>query len=342
VRHSEPFIHKWKKAGTLEEKQKIKENIEAYVCELIYEKGIIIETHLNANIQRKASEGLKQLPSGVEGAFVVLDHNTHQVAAIIGGKNMEATEFNRAFQAYRQPGSAIKPLLAYAPFLDVTSSTLNVPIDASPYCKHGYCPQNFGYSVYSNVSIREAIGKSINTAAVRITDQIGVERAFQYVKPFHFEKVIQKDHTVASVLGGLTYGVTPLELTNAYTTFSNGGSYKPSRAIKRVLSTDGTVLFEWKEKPQRVWKKETNDKMRTLLNYVVTNGTARRAYLSSPYIGGKTGTTNDVKDLWFIGMTDRFTAGIWVGKDKPAPIRHVQRNSQHLRIWKEIMETTLR
>lgn len=340
VRRSEDFSEKLKQAETEEEKSNIQRQLDQKVYDLIYKQGVQIETNLNKQIQDEAKRAMKSLPRNVEGAFVVLDHRNHQVIAMIGGKNMEANHFNRAYQAYRQPGSTIKPLLAFAPFLDVTSSPLNVPISAEPFCKALYCPKNYGNEVYGKVSIREAIGKSINTAAVRLTERVGVDQAFQYLEPFDFQKIVVKDRNITSVLGGFTSGISPLEMTDAYTTFSNRGNYQPSRAIKRVLTPEGQVLYQWKDQKQQVWSENTNDKMRTLMNYVMTNGTGRQAYLPTPYIGGKTGTTNDIKDLWFVGMTDRFTAGIWVGKDTPAPIIDVQRNAQHLKIWKQIMQTT--
>ncbi|MGM7700093.1 transglycosylase domain-containing protein [Pseudalkalibacillus sp. Hm43] len=342
IRHSEGFEEKWQQANLDEEKEKIDRELDQFVYDLVYKQGVKIETHLNTTLQKEAQKGLKTLPAQVEGAFVILDHQTRQVAAMVGGKNMKANEFNRAYQAYRQPGSTIKPLLAFAPFLDVTSTPLNVPINASPICKGDYCPQNYGNAVYGKVSIREAIGKSINTAAVRLTDRIGVKKAFNYLEPFDFQEVYETDQKLSSVLGGFTKGVSPLEMTNAYTTFSNGGNYQPSRAIKRVLKPNGELLYTWGDKPKEVWSKNTNDKMRTLLNHVMTSGTGRQASIPAPYIGGKTGTTNNTKDLWFIGMTDRYTAGIWVGKDKPAPIPYVQSQAQHMKVWKQIMRTTLR
>ncbi len=337
IRNAEHFEEKIQQAETDEEKKKLEDELDEFVYNLVYEQGIKIETHLDTTVQQQAQKGLNTLPGSVEGAFVVLDHQNYEIAGLVGGKNMKANEFNRAYQAYRQPGSTIKPLLAFAPFLDVTSTPLNIPINASPICKEDYCPKNYGNAVYDNVSIREAIGKSINTAAVRLTDRIDVHKAFNYLNPFDFREVYESDQKLSSVLGGFTRGVSPLEMTNAYTTFSNGGNYQPSRAIKRVLTPQGKLLYAWEDKPKEVWSESTNDKMRTLLKYVMTNGTGRKAYFPGSYIGGKTGTTNDFKDLWFVGITDRFTAGIWVGKDTPAPIRTVQSQAQHLTIWKQIM-----
>ncbi|WP_349409536.1 transglycosylase domain-containing protein [Pseudalkalibacillus sp. SCS-8] len=336
VKVRDGFDEKIAKAATAEEKENIHAQLNEVVYNLIYDKGVKIETFLDTDLQKHAQKNIQRIPHKVEGAFVIIDHNHHKIKALIGGKQMKANEFNRAYQAYRQPGSTIKPLLSFAPYLEVTGSSISVPVNASPLCKQDYCPQNYGNAIFNTVSMKSAIGKSINTAAVRLTSQIGIDKAFEYLKPFSFQKVSDNDRHLPSVLGGFDYGMTPLELTNAYTTFSNNGNYQPSRAIKRVLSHKGEILYEWEDKPTRVWSKNTNIKMRTLLNYVMTNGTGRVATLPTPYIGGKTGTSNAIKDLWFVGITDRYTAGIWMGKDKPAPIQASQ--LLHLKIWKDIMQ----
>ncbi|MGP4082335.1 transglycosylase domain-containing protein [Pseudalkalibacillus sp. R45] len=340
VSQSEGYEDRIEKAETAEERKGIKSELDRFVHQLIYEKGIRMATHLDQTIQTNAQKQLQQLPKDVEGAFVVIDHATHRLKAIVGGKSMNANEFNRAYQAFRQPGSAIKPLLAFVPYIEKKALPLNVPVNAAPFCKRGYCPDNYGNATYNNVSLKNALGKSINTAAVRMTDSVEIEYAFQFLEPFSFQKVSTEDYRITAVLGGFDHGVSPLELSDAYTTFSNNGHYQPTRAIKSVHTSDGKLLYQWKEKPEQVWSADTNRKMRTLLNDVMTNGTGQKARIQSSYIGGKTGTTNNNKDLWFVGMTDRYTAGIWVGKDRPAPINSVQSRALHLKIWKDIMIQT--
>ncbi|WLD94011.1 transglycosylase domain-containing protein [Alkalihalobacillus sp. AL-G] len=338
VSKKEGFAERINKAKSSGEKQKVRNELKGRVYELIYEQGIRIHTSLNAELQTIAEETIRtSLPNGVEGAFVIIDHMSQQIVALIGGKEVGRADFNRAYQAYRQPGSAIKPLLAFAPYIEVRSTPLNVPVDASPFCKKDYCPSNYGQAVYGMVSMREAIGSSINTAAVRMVEAIGIEKAFSFLAPFTFEKVLEQDQHISSVLGGFTYGVSPLELTDAYTTFSHNGTYQPARAIQSVTTPNGKVLYKWEDRRKQVWSDATNRKMRILFNYVVTGGTARSAYVNTSYIGGKTGTTNDTKDVWFVGMTDKYTAGIWVGKDKPAPIPDVAGKAVHLKMWQDIM-----
>jgi penicillin-binding protein 4 len=302
--------------------------------------GAVIETSLNPALQAEAIKAVqKRLPyRDIEGSVVVVDHVSKRIIAMVGGKNVGIEEFNRAYQARRQPGSAIKPLLSYTPYIDAFNVGSNSVISAARICEGNYCPNNYGGASFGTVSLKKAMASSINTAAVRALKKTGVERAFSYLKPFQFSAVEQKDHQLASALGGFSKGFSPLELTNAYTAFANNGTYVKPRFITSVKDKNGKILYKWKEQPVRVWKLKTNTVMRDLLEAVTISGTAREARFSgSAYIGGKTGTTNDVKDLWFVGLTDRYTAGVWVGRDKPGSLRSVEGSSPEVMIWRDIM-----
>lgn len=182
------------------------------------------------------------------------------------------------------------------------------------------------------------MASSINTAAVRALKKTGVEKAFSYLDSFGFSSVMREDHQLASALGGFTSGFSPLELTSAYTTFGSNGTYIKPRLITSVKDKSGEVLYKWDDQPVIVWSEKTNTVMREMLEGVTLSGTARDARFSgSAYIGGKTGTTNDVKDLWFVGLTDRYTAGVWVGRDKPSSLRFIEGLSPEVMIWRDIM-----
>jgi penicillin-binding protein 4 len=303
--------------------------------------GIVIETSLNSNLQAEALKAIqKRLPyRDIEGSAVIIDHVSKQIVAMVGGKYVGIEEFNRAYQARRQPGSAIKPLLAYTPYVDVFNAGANSVISAARICEGNYCPNNYGGASYGTVSLKKAMSSSINTAAVRVLKKTGVEKAFSYLRPFQFSDIERKDHQLASALGGFSKGFSPLELTSAYTAFGNNGTYIKPRIITSVKDKNGKILYKWNDKPVRVWKENTNAVMRDMLEAVTISGTARDARFSgSAYIGGKTGTTNDVKDLWFIGLTDRYSAGVWVGRDKPASLRSIEGSSPEVLIWRDIME----
>ncbi|MFC0189938.1 transglycosylase domain-containing protein [Fictibacillus aquaticus] len=309
------------------------------VSKLIAE-GVTIETSLDPSLQEKSEQSLVQfLPyEEVEGAVVVVDHAKHEISALAGGKNSRYTDFNRAYESRRQPGSAIKPLLVYTPYIDKFNANASTLIDARPFCESGYCPQNYGGAVYGHMPLGQALASSINTTAVRLLKTTGVKQSFKYLEPFHFKGISNNDHRLPAALGGFEYGFSPLELTSAYSTYASNGIYTAPHAIRTVKNRDGKILFQWKKSGTPVWSPDTNEKMRSLLSSVVSSGTARRAAFSGPsYLGGKTGTTNNVKDLWFIGLTDRYTSGVWIGRDKPGSIGFVEGIQPQIGIWRDVM-----
>jgi penicillin-binding protein 1A len=301
--------------------------------------GISIETSLDQSLQNRAKTAVSDnLPFiDVEGSVAVIDHTNAQILALVGGKNYQKGEFNRAFQAYRQPGSSIKPLLVYAPYLQETHSSLSKTVNAGELCIGNYCPENYGGKVYGNVTLERAFANSYNTPAVRLLNEIGVETGFRYLTSFPFKKLAAEDHVLPAAVGGFTYGMSALELTGAYTSFYDGG-YQQPRAIRKVTDLQGNVLYEWKEEKKQVWSPETVNSMRSLLSETISSGTARKAHLSrATYQGGKTGTTNNYQDYWFVGLTDTLTVGVWVGRDMPSSIENIEQYSPHLYIWKAIM-----
>ncbi|RFU63752.1 transglycosylase domain-containing protein [Peribacillus glennii] len=303
----------------------------------VLESGVTIHTALDGGLQQQAKQAVKNRLSGtsIEGATVVIQHNTHELVSLIGGKNYKKNSFNRAYQAYRQPGSAIKPLLVYAPYIEETNASILERVSGQRYCKNGYCPRNYGGGIYGMVTIKKAFAKSYNTPAIRLLEKTGIKKGFSYLDSFHFDKVTVKDHHLPSAVGGFTIGVSPLELTDAFTSFHDG-TYLPVHAIRKVTNRDGKTLYKWNQKPKKVWTPQTVAKMRLLLHEVTVNGTAKRAYFPAGYIGGKTGTTNNVKDMWFVGLTDKYTTGVWIGKDHPSSIEYIQQAYPNQAIWKEI------
>lgn len=332
-------FHKQMAGVSEQEKRAIQEKLKARVYELLYIKGVKIYTALNPTMQKKAHQALlRHVPQqGIEGAITMIDHQRHQLLALIGGKGMARHGFNRAFQSYRQPGSAIKPLLVYGPYIDQYDVALEERINAGPFCKGSYCPQNYGGQTYGIVPLSTALKYSLNTAAVRLLDQMGVDTGFSYLQRFSFSKVGEGDQRLAAALGGLTYGVTPLELTDAYAVFGNHGNYVPTHAITKVTDHSGKLLFQWKPQARRVWSEKTNIQMRAALHKVVKEGTATAARFDTSYIGGKTGTTDKAKDLWFVGLTADYTAGVWLGYDQPKSLSFIEKRRPHLLIWKEMM-----
>jgi penicillin-binding protein 4 len=300
--------------------------------------GVTIHTNLDIELQKRTVQAVAaHLPNAkVQGAATVINHETGQIVAISGGKGYQSGDFHRAYQAFRQPGSSIKPLLVYAPYFERFDANQDSPINAGPLCIKGYCPKNYGGSTYGKVTLERAFINSYNTSAVRVLQQVGVDEAFGDLKAFDFGKVTEQDHVLASAVGGFTTGMSPLEMTSAYTVFSNKGLFLKPRAISKVTGFNGEVLYKWNDEPVQVWNPSTAEKVRSLMQKTVTSGTARKVAGAGPGAGGKTGTTNEFKDFWFIGFNGPLTAGVWVGKDQPESMENINHQSPHLLIWRDI------
>ncbi|MFS0780352.1 transglycosylase domain-containing protein [Bacillus sp. 1P06AnD] len=319
--------------------QEAQKKLERKVNQLLA-SGITIYTSLDRKIQQLAQTSLQTyLPEkDVEGATAVILHTTHELVSLTGAKEYKKYSFHRGFQSYRQPGSAIKPLLDYGPYLDVTGASINKKVNAGPFCSKSYCPQNYNNGIYGYVSIKSAFAHSYNTPALRLFQETGIDRSFSYLDRFGFKQIKNTDHILPAAIGGFTYGMSPLELTDAYTSFVDG-QYQQAVAIKYVKDASGRIIYKWKKSPKQIWSDQTVQKLRVLLHSVVAEGTAKSAsYPTKGYIGAKTGTTNDFKDLWIVGLNDSYTAGVWVGKDKPANIQYT--GSPQLAVWKNIMKHT--
>ncbi|MCM3026327.1 MULTISPECIES: transglycosylase domain-containing protein [Bacillus] len=338
VSDQEGFTKRLKKAKTAEAKKAIQKELSEKVSALLQD-GVKIYTALDPSLQQRAVYQLNaQLPyQGVEGGSAVINHETHQIVALAGGKNYKKFDFNYAYQAQRQPGSAIKPLLDYAPYIDQTGATASSTISAGKFCSSGYCPQNYNHKTYGTVTLETAFKNSYNTPAIRMLDTVGVKKGFSYLEKFSFEHIVADDYRLPSALGGFTKGFSPLEITDAYTVFGNQGAYTQSHSITKVTDLNGKTLYKWKESPKQVYSQRTNETMRKLLTSVVKSGTGKKANFNAPYIGGKTGTSNDYKDIWFVGLTDQYTMGVWVGRDR-GTVESIYNSSPHLRIWKNTMQ----
>lgn len=339
IAYKEGFTKRLQTANEQESKD-IKRELNQRVKEVL-QAGVHIYTGLSRPLQERGGAVLKSaIPqSDVNGSVVMINHKTKQISAIIGGKDYKKADFHRAYQAVRQPGSAIKPLLIYAPYINERNAHEDSLVNAGAFCLNGYCPQNASRRYYGMVTMETAFKYSYNTSAVRLLHELGIKKGFQYIQPFQFRHIDSDDYKLTAAVGGWTYGVTPLELTSAYTVFSNNGTYTPSRAIAKVTDAKGKVLYTWSDHPVQVWTKATNDTMRKLLVETVNSGTAQKAKLAHGYSGGKTGTTNNYKDLWFIGLNDYYTTGVWIGSDTPKNNHALSKQSPHLLIWKQLMES---
>ncbi|MCG7346500.1 penicillin-binding protein [Sporosarcina sp. ACRSL] len=337
IGQSEGFTASIEAATTLHEKQAQIQALKKRTAEVIA-GGIRIETALDPAKQKRDETSLSSLlvTKDLQAGAVVIDNATRDIISIYGGKGFKKADFNRAYQAVRQPGSAIKPLLVYAPFLESGPYKESTPIDSSNICISTYCPTNIGGYTYGITTLKEAFRYSHNTAAVRLFRNVGIENAFNHLSIFNFKNVTDEDFTYPAALGGFHRGVTPLELASAYSSFVDG-MYSPPRAIRTVKDREGNTLYEWKDEPVKVWSASTTETIRNLMEDVVLNGTGKGIRYTTTYTGAKTGTTDRYKDLWVAGMNDRYTTAVWLGYDRPSSIQRLSNQKIHLRAFNELL-----
>ncbi|RUL46943.1 MULTISPECIES: transglycosylase domain-containing protein [Lysinibacillus] len=337
IAQNDGFNEQLQKVQTKEEEQLIQEQINQKFNQLL-QSGIMIETALHPEKQTNDEQQINAiLGSGsLQASAVVIDNTTREIVSLYGGKDYKKLDFHRAYQGTRQPGSAFKPLIVYAPLFETTNYTPNSIVSGGRFCIGNFCPQNYGGGVYGNVSISTAFRHSYNTSALRLFQQIGLETGFGYINRFNFKSIVEQDKTYAAGLGGLTYGVTTLEMADAYTSFIDG-TYNQVHSIRHVKDKDGNILYTWPTERERIWSEQTVRSMRSVLRDVVTSGTGRGLRSNSSYLGAKTGTTNDYKDFWLAGLTNEYTTAIWIGYDTPKSMQALENDQIHFSIFNTIM-----
>lgn len=249
----------------------------------------------------------------VQGAAVVMDPATGDVLALVGGTNFQASQFNRATQARRQPGSAFKPFVYAAAFDDrytPASIIVDAPI-AFPDNNGVWAPQNYENRFFGPTRLRDALTFSRNVPTVKLAQQIGLKRLIPFVRSLGIRSPLPPNLSIA--LGAAE--VTPLELVTAYSVFANQGVLVEPRFVLRLSDPFGQVLEEAEPKLRPVLSPETAYIVTDVLQDVIQRGTGQRAKALGRPAAGKTGTTNDMNDAWFVGYTPQLLAGFWVGFD---------------------------
>ncbi len=275
---------------------------------------------------------LEQRPN-VQGSLIAIDQRTGEVKAMVGGYDFEHSKFNRATQALRQTGSAFKPLL-YTAALNYGMQPDHV-IEDEAVDFDGYRPTNYDGQYVGPITLRRALAQSRNVPAVRVLDEIGFDRLIPLIARFGIRSVIEPFLPIA--LGATDMKL--LELTSAYSTFPNDGVRVEPRLINRVTDYDGDILEENLPEPHDVISSERAAEMVDMLAEVVQSGTAVRARSLGRPVAGKTGTTNDFTDAWFMGFTPSLTAGVWVGFDEKINLGTGETGGRAaLPIWISFME----
>ena len=288
-----------------------------------------------------------------QAAFALIDYHTGHVMGIAGGRGEKTTNrgFNRATQSARHPGSVFKVLASYAPAIDMGRIGAGSILYDEPYKneEYNYSPNNWTGSFAGPVTARQGVYNSMNVVTVKNMIDTGVENCFEYLKQFGFTTLVDgewrndryfTDKVPSTALGGLTYGVTQLEVTAAYGTIANNGVYQRPMFYTKVIDHNNKVILESvPEKDSRVVLKNTTAYILTdMMKDVLTRGTGGNAAFREVKmaVAGKTGTSSNTKDLTFVGYTPYYVAGIWMGHDKETDLTNDA--SQHMIIWRTIME----
>ena len=298
-----------------------------------------MEEQLQSAVDEKLQDFTDVNEEGIytlQSAAVCIDNETGFVKAIVGGRSQEydGHMLNRAYQSYRQPGSAIKPLIVYTPALErgYTPDTIveDAPIEGGP--------ENASGRYLGSVTLRYAVENSINTVAWNLLEEMTPATGISYLKEMNFAKLSPEDERPAASLGGFTNGVSPVEMAAAYATIENDGKYREPTCIVEIQDADGNAIYQKIVDEKQVYKTNAARWMTNILEGVLTQGTAKGLALSETASAAKTGTTNSNKDGWFVGYTKYYTTSVWVGYDIPAELPGLTGASYPGEIWYDYME----
>lgn len=269
----------------------------------------------------------------LQGSAVCIDNETGYVVAIVGGREQDIGIYtlNRAFQSFRQPGSSIKPLIVYTPFFERGNNpdtlVMDEEIEGGPKVSY----------YHGEVTVRYAVEQSLNAVAWRLYEEITPEVGLQYLKDMHFSKIESKDNVLATSLGGFTKGMSALEMAAGYATLENDGVYRTPTCVTKIIDGDQNIVYINEQEGTRIYGETAARMMTDVLETAMISGTGKDARLEGIPCAGKTGTTNDNKDGWFVGYTRYYTTSVWVGCDLPEAVKELQGASYPAQIWKSFM-----
>jgi penicillin-binding protein 2A len=325
--------------------------------EEILTRGYVIYTELDQNLQtelEKVMNNKSLFPKGkgdtiVQSGSVLMDPASGGVRALVGGRGDHVFRgFNRATQLKAQPGSTIKPLAVYTPALD-EGYTFDSELIDEPTSFGEYKPENFSKTYQGKVQLYKALEDSLNIPAVWLLNKIGLEKGLESLKAFGLP-IEKEDRNLAIALGGMSKGISPEQLANAFSAFPNGGKREDSHLITKIVGPTGNTIAEREPKTTKVTSKENADEMTSMLLNVVETGTGKKAHIPGVQIAGKTGSTqlpfNDIdgtKDQWMVGYTPNLVAAIWVGYDQTDREHYLPSISSGnvVPIFKEIMKASV-
>jgi penicillin-binding protein 1A len=348
-----PFRAYEKKTGYFIEY--VKQIFDEYVTDVqeIYTTGLNIRTTINLKMTGLAYDAIekgiqqyrdrhpatKELP---EVALIVIEVKSGDIKVMIGGRNFADSPFNRAVQAKRQPGSSFKPIIYLAALekgLTPDYMLRDAPISfTNPWTKQVWQPKNYKNEYYGSVTVRKALELSLNTATVRLLEKAGLEDVINMAKRLHINSNFEPNLSLA--LG--TTEIAPLDLACAYAAFARGGVYIPPIAIKNISTIEGEEKYNEETQGEIVVAPEVAASLVDIMKGVIKNGTARSASKMPYFLAGKTGTTDDFRDAWFIGFSPELLCAVWIGYDKKTNLGSKESGSMAaLPIWIDFMSKAL-
>ncbi|NQE34349.1 PBP1A family penicillin-binding protein [Microcoleus asticus] len=314
--------------------------------------GMRVQTTIDLKMQRIAEETVKAWHNRLyyqglfydreEGqiALAAVDPRTHFVKAMVGGVDYEKSQFNRAIQARRQPGSSFKPFIYYAAFASGKYSPDSVVYDSPVGYRDGdgyYYPQNYGGGFSGAVSIRRALEVSLNIPAVKLGQEVGLNKVIEICRVLGIRSPMEP--VISLPLGAVD--LTPLEMAGAFATFANNGWHSDTTFIVQVTDSSGNVLLDNTPKPKLVLNSWAAASVNSALQGVINNGTARAAQLGRP-AAGKTGTTSSERDIWFVGYVPQLSVAVWMGNDNYRPMSYGATGGTIVApVWRDFMSQAL-
>lgn len=342
--------------------------IQPFDDEELYRGGYKIYTAMDPHLQRLAEESLQKVmqeqasrwpellmdpehpEEWIQGAMVVKDPKTGRILAMVGGRTHQAMrELNRATDVFRQPGSTFKPIAVYTPAIELLGYGPGTVIDDAPFKwdeeKKALWPEDFEKNYVGLMPLWQAVAHSRNAAAVNVMAKVGVDRAAAIAKALGIRNLVEtgpyNDMNLAMGLGGLTKGVTLLEMTDAYATIANLGLRIDPVVITKIVDRNGTVIYEAKPRRQQVIKESSAYLMIDAMKHTIRSGTAygRTGGFHGWPAAGKTGTTEENVDAWFMGITSDLAVGVWNGYDNRDQPRYLPYTGAFVpvMIWNEFM-----
>ncbi len=327
------------------------EMIDRFGADMVYKEGLKIYVSIDMNMQKAAEKavndtlptyyadanGLKQ----PQGALVAIDPTTGYIKAMVGGRGTD--QFNRATMAVRQPGSSFKPF-TFATALE-NKMTPNTTIEDKPFKLGDWTPQNYDRTFRGTVNMRQTAINSLNVPTIRLAEKVGMDKVLDTAQNLGISTLVRdkntaNDNNLAASIGGLTRGVTVLDMAGAYSAFANHGIYTKPTAIIKVIDRKGKVIYEHTPETKQVLSERTATLLTGMLQDAMNKGTGKAAVIKRP-AAGKTGTTDNYQDAWFAGYTPDLVTVVWMGCDDNDAMPGITGGTTPAVIWKAFMSSAL-